>query len=124
MHLGLRKEDLLTLLLRCGYFHCSTEVATLEIAEELYLMPHELMYWPESRLLGSAKPADQLIANIGEPSNCLKIIPSVFIKACLCTICIIWASLCYDIGPFGQAYVLKTLTHQAKQYWTIVLLSI
>ncbi len=30
--LTLRKENLLTLLLHCGYVHCSTEVATLEVA--------------------------------------------------------------------------------------------
>ncbi len=40
MCLGLRKEDLFTLLLRRGYFHHSTEVATLKIAEELYSTPH------------------------------------------------------------------------------------
>jgi hypothetical protein len=28
-----RKEDLLTLLLRRGYIHCSTEIAALEVAE-------------------------------------------------------------------------------------------
>jgi hypothetical protein len=44
MCLGLRKEDMFTLLLRRGYFHHSMEVATLEIAEEVYLMPHELMH--------------------------------------------------------------------------------
>ncbi len=42
--LRLCKEDLFTLLLRHGYVHCSTEVVTLEVAEKLHLMPHELVH--------------------------------------------------------------------------------
>jgi hypothetical protein len=38
--LRLLKEDLLTLLLRCGYFHCLTEVTTLEVVEKLHSTPH------------------------------------------------------------------------------------
>ncbi len=62
MCLGLRKEDLFTLLLCCGYFYHSMEVATLEIADELYSTPYELVHWHESRLLGSTEPANQLVA--------------------------------------------------------------
>jgi hypothetical protein len=47
IHLGLCEEDLFTLLLCHGYFHCSTEVATLEVAEKLYLTLHELVNWHE-----------------------------------------------------------------------------
>ncbi len=36
VRLGLRKEDLFTLLLYRGYVHCSTEVTTLKVAEKLY----------------------------------------------------------------------------------------
>jgi hypothetical protein len=32
------------------------DVATIEVAEELYLMLHELMHWHEGGLLGGAKP--------------------------------------------------------------------
>ncbi len=46
--LGLHEEDLFTLLLRCGYIHCSTEVVTLKVSEKLHLMPHELVHWHES----------------------------------------------------------------------------
>jgi hypothetical protein len=60
----LRKEDLLTLLLRRGYVHHLTEVATLKVAEKLHLMPRELVHWHECRLLGHTKPADQLVAYI------------------------------------------------------------
>ncbi len=89
MHLGLRKEDLFTLLLRRGYLHRSMEVATLEIAEKLYSMPHELVHQYESRLLGRMKPANQLVPYIGKTGNSLKVILDTFIKVCLCTIFIV-----------------------------------
>jgi hypothetical protein len=111
MCLGLHKEDLFTLLLRRGYFHCLTEVATLEIAEELYLTPHELVHWHESRYLGRTKSADQLVPNIGEPGNGLKVVPDTLVEVRLHTICIVWASFHDDAGPFSQSYILKTLTH-------------
>ncbi len=44
VRLGLREEDLFTLLLHRGYVHCSTEVVTLKVAEKLHLTPHELMH--------------------------------------------------------------------------------
>ena len=111
MCLGLQEEDLFTLLLCCGYFHRSMEIATLKIAEELHLTLHKLVHWHESGLFGRMKPADELVTNIGEPGNGLEVVPDTFVKVCLYTICIVWASLCYDAGPFGQAYGLKTPTH-------------
>jgi hypothetical protein len=83
---------------------------------------HELVHWHENGLLGSTKPADQLVAYIGEPGDGLKVVPDAFVKVCLRTICIIGALPHNDADPFGQAYVLKILTNQAKQQWTIVLL--
>jgi hypothetical protein len=124
MCLGLHEEDLFTLLLRHGYFHCSTEAATLKIAEKLYSTLHELVRPHECRPLGCTKPANQLVAYIWETGNSLKVIPDALVEVCLCTICIVWALLCNDTGPLGQAYVLKALTHEAKQQWTIVLLRI
>jgi hypothetical protein len=79
------------------------------------LTPHKLMHWHESGLLGSTKPANQLVAYIGETGNGLKVVPGIFVEVCLHTICIIWALLHNDAGPFGQAYVLKTLTYQVIQ---------
>jgi hypothetical protein len=113
--LGLREEDLFTILLCCRYVHCSMEVVTLEVAEKLHLMPHELVHWHESGLLGRRKPANQLIINIGEPGNGLKVVPDALVKVCLRTICIIWALFCNNAGPLSQAYVLKALTQEAKQ---------
>jgi hypothetical protein len=111
VHLRLQEEDLFTLLLRCGYVHRLTEVVALEVAEKLYLMMHELMHWHESGLLGRTKPANQLVANVGEPGKGLKVVPDTLAELFLRMICIFWTSLCNDAGPFGQAYVLKTLTH-------------
>ena len=88
MHLGLCEEDLFTLLLRCGYLHCLMEVATLQIAEKLFSMLHELVHWHESGLHSSPKPADQLVAYIGEPGNSLKVILDAFVEVYLCTICV------------------------------------
>jgi len=124
VRLGLHKEDLFTLLLRRGYVHHLTEVVTLEVAEKLHSMPHELVHWHESGLLGHTKPVNQLVANVGEPCNGLKVVPDALVKACLRTICIIQALFCNDAGPLCQAYILKALTLEAKQHWTIVLLGI
>jgi hypothetical protein len=101
MCLGLRREDLFTLLLRLGYFHSSMEIATLKIAEELYSTPQDLVHLHESRLLCHTKPVDQLFAKVGEPGNGLEVVPDTFVEVCLCTICIVWAPLCNDAGPFS-----------------------
>jgi hypothetical protein len=124
VRLRLREEDLFTLLLRRGYVHHSTEVVTLKVAEKLHLMPHELMHWHESGLLCRTKPANQLVANVGEPGNDLKVVPDALVEVCLCTICTVWALFHDDTGPLFQAYALKALTQEAKQQWTIVLLQI
>jgi hypothetical protein len=115
MRLGLCADDLFTILLRHEYLHHLTEVATLVIAEKLYLTLHELVHWHESGLLGHTKPANQPVAYIGKPGNSLKVIHDTLIKVCLCTICIIWTLLRNDTGPFCQAYVLKALKHEVKQ---------
>jgi hypothetical protein len=98
--------------------------ATVEVAEELYLMLHELMHWHERGLLGCVKPVDQLVANIGDPGDCLEVIPDALVKVCLHTVCFGGASLGNNACPFNQTYVLKTLTHQIEQCWTVVLLCI
>jgi hypothetical protein len=83
------------------------------------------MHWHESGLLGHTKPANQLlVANVGEPGDGLKVVPDALVEVCLCTICIARASFCDDAGPLCQAYILKALTQEAKQQWTIVLLQI
>ncbi len=124
LRLGLHEEDLFTLLLCCRYVHCSTKVTILEVAEKLYLTPHELMHWHESRLLRSTEPANQLVAYVWESSNGLKIIPDTLVEVCLCTIYIVWALLCNDAHPLSQAYTLKVLTHEVEKQWTIGLLRI
>jgi hypothetical protein len=100
------------------------EIATLQIAKKLYSTPHELMHQHESRLLGLTKPANQLVAYVWETGNGLEVIPDTLVEVCLCTICIVWALLHDEAGPLGQAYILKALTHETKQQWTIFLLRI
>jgi hypothetical protein len=78
--LGLRKEDLLTLVLRCGFVHHSIEVVTLKVAEKLHPTPRELMYRYECGLLGRTKPANQLVAYIWETGNSLEVIPDALVK--------------------------------------------
>jgi hypothetical protein len=51
----LREEHLLTLLLHCGLVHHLAEVVTLEVAEKLHSMLHELMHQHECGLLGHTK---------------------------------------------------------------------
>ncbi len=79
LRLRLHVEDLFTLLLRCGYVHCSMEVVALKVAEKLYSTPHELVHWHESRLLNRTKPANQLVANVRESGNGLKGVPNTFV---------------------------------------------
>jgi hypothetical protein len=107
MRLGLREEDLVTFLLHPGYFHCLMELAILKVAEKLYSMPHELVHWDDSGLLGRTKPENQLVANIWKTGNGLKIILDEFVEVCLITICLVWTLIHNDAGPLGQAYVLK-----------------
>jgi hypothetical protein len=124
VRLRLREEDLFTLCLHCGYVHCPTEVATLKVAEKLHSTLHELVHWHECRLLGCTKPANQLVADVREPGNGLEVVPDALVEGCLRPICIIRALFCDDAGLLCQAFILKALTQEAKQQWTIVLLCI
>ncbi len=101
MCLGLCEEDLLALLLRRGQLHYLTDVATVEVAEKLYSTPHELVHWHEDGLLSGTKPADQLVANVGEPGDCLKVIPGALVKVHLRTVCFGGALLGDNARPFS-----------------------
>ncbi len=124
VRLRLRKEDLFTLLLRRGCAHCSMEVVTLEVAKKLHSTPHELVHWHESGLLCCMKPANQLVANVGEPGNGLEVVPDALVEVFLCTICIVRALFRNDAGPLCQAYVLKALTKRLNSNRPFVLLQI
>jgi hypothetical protein len=119
MHLWLSKKDLFCFLLTCGQFHRLTEESAVKVAKELHTMLHELMHWHERGLLGNAKPTNQL-----EPGNCLEVIPDALLKVFLHQVHIVGASFAHNIGPLGETNVLKTLAHQAEQYWTIFLLGL
>jgi hypothetical protein len=57
-----------------------TEVTTLKVAVKLYSMLHELVHRHESGLLRSTEPANQLVANVQESSDGLKIIPDTLVE--------------------------------------------
>ncbi len=78
-----------------------TEIAIVKEADELYSTPHELVHWHDGWLLGSRKPANQLVANIGEPGNCLKVIHDAFVKGCLCMVCFSGALVGDNACPFS-----------------------
>jgi hypothetical protein len=80
VHLRLRKEDLFTLLLHHGYVHRLMEVVTLKVAEKLHSTPHELVHWHECGLFGHMKPANQLVANVGEPGNGLELVSDALVE--------------------------------------------
>jgi hypothetical protein len=91
------------------------DVATVKVAEELYLMPHGFIHMHEGRLLGCAKPTYLLVTNIQEPGNCLKVIPNAFVEVFLCAVRFVEALLTNNVGPLCMTNILETLTHQVKQ---------
>jgi hypothetical protein len=74
----------------------------------------ELVHWHEIGLLRSTEPANQLVTYVWESGNGIKVISDTLVEVWLCTICIIWASIHNDAGPFDQAYALKALTHEVE----------
>jgi hypothetical protein len=98
VRLGLREEDLFTLLLCRGYVHRLTEVVILKVAEKLHSTPHELVHWHESGLFCRTKPANQQVANVGEPGDGLEVVPDALVEVCLCAICIVRASFRNNAG--------------------------
>jgi hypothetical protein len=124
MCLGLHEEDLFALLLCCGQLHCSIDVTTIKVAEEIYSTPHEVMHWHEGGLLGGVKPTNQLVANIWEPGNWLEVIPDALVEVGLRMVCFSGELLGNNLGLFCETYILETLTHQVEQCWTVVLLCI
>ncbi len=63
-----------------------------------------------------------MFANFWESGNCLKVILDTLIKVLLHEVGIVGALLTNNVGPLGETYVLKTLTHQVKQCWTVFIL--
>ncbi len=55
-------------------------VATLEVAEKLYLMPRELVHRHESGFLRSTEPANQLVAYIWKFGDGLKVILDTLVE--------------------------------------------
>jgi hypothetical protein len=77
------KKDLLDLFLLGGQLHHRAEEPFLE-AEELHSTTYVVMHGHEGQLLGGAKPAKQLIADVQKPCECLKVILLALIKVVEC----------------------------------------
>ena len=80
------------------------------------------MDWHERRFLGGTKPTYQLVANVRESCDGLKVILLALDKVILCSIACFLAVISYNVGPLGETYALETLFHQHKQCVNIVLL--
>jgi hypothetical protein len=117
-----REKNLLDFFLLCGQLHHHPKEPFLEVTKELHTATHVVMHRHERRLLSSAKPADQLVANVLEPGKYLEIISLTFDKAFEHFGIFIQATGGDDVLPFGQADLLETLLEQWKQCWTIMLL--
>ncbi len=98
------------------------EVTPIEEAEELHSLLHKLMNWHECGLLGNTKPADQLVANVWKPGNCLKVVRNALVIVLLHEARIIGALFTHNVGPLRETNVLEILAHQAEHSWTVFLL--
>ena len=72
---------------------------------------HVLMKWHENELLGGIKPRNQLVANIWEPCDGLKVIPFALDKVILCLISCHLTVICYNVGSLRETYALEALFH-------------
>ena len=79
-------------------------------------MPHKLMHRHDHRLLGNAKPTNQLVANIWDPGNCLEVVLDALAKVFLSEKHIVGALFSHNVGLLHKANVLETLAHQAEQF--------
>jgi hypothetical protein len=82
------------------------------------------MHCHKCGLLGNIKLTNQVVADVREPGNCLKVIPDALIEVFLHQVHLVRALLAHNVGPLGETNVLKTLAYQAEQCWTIFLLDL
>ena len=119
--LALRK-NLLNIFLLCGQLHCCLKEPFLKVAKKLHLVMHVIVPGHERRLSSSAKPVDQLAADVWKPGECLEVISLTFGEVFKHLGVFISAMGTDVVLPFSQADLLKTLFKQWKQCRTIVLL--
>ena len=117
-----RKEDLLDLLRLRGQLHRRTKEPFLEVAHELHSSPHVIMHRHECGLSSHTKPADQLVADVREPGECLEVVLLVFDEVFVRLACVVRASRRYNVRPFGQTDLLETLFQEREQRGPVTLL--
>ena len=84
-----RKNLLDFFSLRGQLHHCPKELF-LEVTKELHLIMHVIVHGHECQFLSGAQPADQLVANVQEPGNCLEVISLSFAEVFKCLDVFVW----------------------------------
>jgi len=116
------RKNLLNIFLLCGQLHCCLKEPFLKVAKKLHLVMHVIVRGHEHQLSNSAKPVDQLVADVWKPSKCLKVISLTFGEVFKHLGVFIPAMGTDVVLPFTQADLLKTLFKQWKQCRTVVLI--
>ena len=117
-----RKEDLLDPLRFRGKLHRRRKESFLEVAYKLHSSPHVVMHGHESGLSSRAKPADQLVADVREPGECLEVVSLAVDEVLVRLARVVRASRGHDVRPFGQADLLETLLQEREQRGPVALL--
>ena len=115
------EKNLLNLLLNAGQCHCATEQAVLEVHDQLYPVAHEVMHRHECRLLDSAKPANQLVSNVGEPHQCFKVVLDALEKVFVCLVVLSGTSCEYIIAPVSECNFLQALFQEREDGQSVLL---
>ena len=74
------EKNLLDFFLLCGQRYRRPKEPFLEVTNKLHLAMHVIMHGNERRLLSGAKPIDQLVTNVWEPGEHLKVTSLTFDK--------------------------------------------
>ena len=85
-------------------------------------MANVIMHGYERRLSSGVEPAEQLVADVWEPGECLEIISLTVGEVFEHLGIFVQTTGRGDVFPFGQTGLLKTLFEQWKQCGTIALL--
>ena len=86
-----------------------------KVAYELHSAVHVVIHGHERQLSSSMEPADQLIADVQQPSKCLEIISLAFDEIVECLAIVFWTVRRNDVQPFGQTNLLEALLHEREQ---------
>ena len=73
------------------------------------------MNWHECRFLDYMKPANQLVANVGEPHQCLKIASNALEKVLICLAVLGRTSCRYNVMPLSECDFLQALFQKREK---------